>query len=125
MQAQAFDTGAHAAGYTVSEVQLWILRGSATTETSVKIREDDDGEPGDLVATLTNPEMFSGDSLHTFTAPEGTTLNASTTYWISVNEGIFGLVANYRRTNSDGETGETRSRAWGSRGDERLGSDTP
>ena len=59
------------------------------SSTSVKIRKNNaDNEPGDLVATLANPTSLTADSLNTFTAPAGTTLAASTTYWITVNEGI-------------------------------------
>ena len=87
-EAQSFETGANAGGYTVSgiDMQLGFASGYSTT---VKIRENNaDNEPGDLVATLTNPGTLTDNSLNTFTAPAGTRLDASTTYWITVNEGI-------------------------------------
>ena len=57
--------------------------------TIVKIKKNNaDNEPGDLVATLTNPASLTADSLNTFTAPDVITLDANTTYWITVNEGI-------------------------------------
>ena len=106
-QAQSFTTGSNAGGYTVSEVQI-RLSAVATATTSVKFRENNSSnQPGDLVATLTNPASFSTTaSLHTFTAPTDTTLAANTTYWITVNEGIA-TRATYSRTTSDNETGQT------------------
>ena len=103
---QSFATGANADGYTVSEVDIRFGETSGAS-TSVKIREDNDGEPGDLVATLTNPASLTADSLNTFTAPAGTTLAASKTYWISVNEGISSALPLFVFTSSDDETGET------------------
>ena len=105
--AQSFVTGANAGGYTVSEVDVQLFVG-AGRDTSVKIRENNaDNEPGDLVATLTNPGTFTDDSPNTFTAPAGTTLAASTTYWISVNEGITSDRASLGVVSADDETGET------------------
>ena len=49
--------------------------------------------------------MDSG--LHVFTAPANTTLNASTTYWISVNDGTGANRVNYDSTSSDEQAGET------------------
>ena len=85
--AQRVRTGANADGYTISEVdiRLKLLSGRST---SVSIRKNANGEPGDLVATLTNPGNLSPNSLNTFTAPVGTRLNASRSYWITVSEGI-------------------------------------
>ena len=68
-----------------------LLGNVSGRSTSVRIRENDsNNRPGNLVATLTNPGNFTGNSLNTFTAPAGTTLAANTTYWITVNEGITG-----------------------------------
>ena len=39
------------------------------------------------MAELTNPVTLTADSVNTFTAPPGTTLDANTKYWITVNEG--------------------------------------
>ena len=59
------------------------------------------------MATLTNPASLTADSLNTFTAPAGTTLDASTTYWITVNEGISSNRAHFSYIGEDDETGET------------------
>ena len=58
------------------------------------------------MATLTNPGTLVSDSLNTFTAPAGTTLAASTTYWISLNEGIDDNRVSFATSFSDDETGE-------------------
>ena len=105
--AQSFETGANANGYTITEVQIY-LRSAAGSSTSVKIRENgSNDEPGNLVATLTNPATLTTEALNTFTAPANTTLAASTTYWISVNEGVSSSRATYARIPEDGQTGET------------------
>ena len=104
--AQPFETGANPDGYTVSEVDVYLVSGSGRS-TSVKIREDDGSdEPGDLVATLTNPDTLTANSLNTFTASPGIRLDASTTYWISVNEGITSNRATVARVSGWDETGE-------------------
>ena len=62
---------------------------AGSSSTTVKIRKNNaDNEPGDLVATLTNPASLTADSLNTFTAQPGTTLAASKTYWLTMNEEI-------------------------------------
>ena len=106
--AQSFTTGPGTDGYPIKEVRLWLMDGG-TRSASVKIREDDNGVPGDLVVTLTNPESFRFFILHTFTAPDDTTLEPSTTYWLTVNEGITGRnnAITVRSMTSDAETGET------------------
>ena len=120
-QAQSFGTGANAGGYTVSEVNIHLGFTSGSS-TRVRIRKDDGGKPGDLVATLTNPASLTADSLNTFTAPAGTTLAASMTYWITVNEGISSAKPQFRYVGGNDETSET---GW-TIGDSRLsrGSET-
>ena len=55
IQAQSFETGTNAGGYTVSEVDIALTHVSGRS-TIVKIKKNNaDNEPGDLVATLTNP----------------------------------------------------------------------
>ena len=56
------------------------------------------------MATLTNPGTLTDDSLNTFTASVDITLDASTTYWITVGEGISNRAV--WRTASNDETGE-------------------
>ena len=117
-QAQSFETGGHAAGYTVTNVQIHLNGDNSTLGTLIRIRENSSGnEPGNLVATLVNPTtLSSSNSLNTFTAPSGTVLAANTTYWITVSEGIGSSRAFFSRTAGDGQTGES---GW-SIGDDRL-----
>ena len=115
LQAQSFETGANADGYTISEVQIQLGTLPANPTTVVRIREDNSGEPGDLVAELTSPATLTANSLNTFTAPADTTLAPGKTYWITVNEGILNG-ASFAQTEADDETGET---GW-SIGDNRI-----
>ena len=48
----------------------------------VQIYGDASGNPGTLVATMTNPATIVDSAINVFTAPASTTLNASTTYWL-------------------------------------------
>ena len=117
--AQSFETGANPDGYTISNVQIMLHASSNPSAlTSAKIREyNASDEPGDLVATLTNPGTLVSDSLNTFTAPAGTTLDANTTYFIMLNEGISSSNKVIFATSfSDDQTGEP---GW-SIGDSRL-----
>ena len=107
-QAQAFTTGDHATGYIVTAVQIGLgIAGERSI--SAVIREDNGGEPGELVATLTNPISFTNYTLHTFTAPVGTALDPNTTYWLSIHEGVSdsGGGIPLQKTNNPGETGLT------------------
>ena len=106
--AQRFQTGTNAAGYTIAEVDIYLSTFSTKT-TSVNIRQNNSSNrPGDLVATLTNPATFTDNSLNTFTAPSDTTIEGSTPYWITVNDGATNR-ASYGSTTANGETGQT---AW-------------
>ncbi len=101
---QSFTTGTHTGGYVLSEIDIPLGSGSGTNF-SVKVREDDSGDAGELVATLANPPTLTENSVNTFTAPAGTTLKAGTTYWISLGEGVT-LRETYRDKEGDDETGE-------------------
>ena len=101
------NTGANTGGFTISEVEVGLSSASGKS-TSVRIREEANGEPatGDPVAELTNPGTLTSDSLNTFTAPAGTTLAASRTYWITFNEEVTGTRANVTLTASADDTGQ-------------------
>ena len=114
-QAQSFETGANEGGYTISQVEIWSSDASGKS-TSVSIKEDNGGEPGNLVATLVNPGTLAFYLGNTFTAQPVITLDASTTYWLTVNEGISSDRMPVLTQTNDGETGET---GW-SIGDGRL-----
>ncbi len=106
-RATSFTTGSNSGGYTITEIQLWLSsNGLADRDVSVKLLEDDSGEPGTLVAAFTKPTTLTGDALNTFTAPAGTTVSvlADSTYWVVANEGVASR-AFLGRTASSGETG--------------------
>ena len=102
--AQSFVTGSNPAGYTVSEIRIWLLIGS-WYDTSLKLREDAGGTPGDELATFVNPAEPSTNTLSAFAAPPATTLAPDTTYWVSVNEGVD-YKPWYLLAASDAETAE-------------------
>ena len=89
--ATKFTTGANAAGYALSEVDIALGRSGITDLTGrttvVTIRAGGSTNPGALVATLVNPNSFTLDALNTFTAPAGTVLAANTTYFLVFNDG--------------------------------------
>ena len=115
-QAQSFETGTNEGGYTVSQVEI-RLDDVSDKSTSVSMKDDNaDNEPGDLVATLTNPGTLTSYQFNTFTAQTVITLAASTTYWLTLNEGISSDRMPVLNTSADDE-----SSAWGwSIGDDRL-----
>ena len=100
--ATSFTTGANSAGYTLSSVDLYVHRGSATT---VRIRANNaSNRPGDIVATLTAPDSIVPGSNNRFTAPADTVLAANTTYWVEINS--TSAKVNFQQIASDDETGE-------------------
>ena len=109
--ATKFTTGSNTNGYTISSVaiqlSLTVVSGRSTV---VTIRQGSGTNPGTLVATLTNPSRFRARALHTFNAPKNTVLNASTTYFLVVNDGRANNQANnlsFSLTSSDTQTGAT------------------
>ncbi len=90
--AQSFTTGASSGGYLLSSVEIYLGRNAYVGGTPVVvIRADSSGDPGDVVVTLTNPGSYPGrqdrdGGTAIFTAPAGTTLAASTTYWVVIND---------------------------------------
>ncbi len=104
--ATSFTTGTNAAGYTLSAVDI-VLGSFPDRGLVVVIREDSSSKPGDRVVRFTSPGSLE-DGTNTFTAPANTTLAASTTYWLVVNDGkIFGLTSGVDVTDSDAQTGAT------------------
>ena len=115
-QAQSLETGTNEGGYTVSQVRI-LLGDVSGKSTSVNIRENNaDNEPGDLVTTLANPGTLTSHNFNIFTAQPVITLAASTTYWLSVNEGISSDRMPVSNTSSDDEYSGS---GW-SIGDDRL-----
>ena len=116
--AQSFTTGSETDGYPILEIRL-MLRVGFGRSTNVTIRQNDDGAPGDLVATLTNPDSFMHHTLQSFAAPDDTTLDPDTSYWITVNEGIQSIAQGITVLTTYPWVGEMGETGW-SIGDERL-----
>ncbi len=109
-RAQTFTTGSQSGGYTVTSVDIGYEddagdKFSAAIWTVDSGNEPDDGDNNNKVADLTAPTgtWSAGDTL-TFTAPTGTTLDASTTYAV-----VFTVTSNAVRldstTSSDEDSG--------------------
>ena len=102
--AQSFTTGPGSPGHEVTEIRIYFV--ATVPNPVVRLREDDGGEPGNLVATFINPASVTRE-FNTFTAPSGTVLDAETTYWITLNEGPsetfdYGIVSAADETGEDG-----------------------
>ena len=85
-RAQAFTTGAHTDGYTVSSIGVSFAGisdpSTAGDQLIVTLNASGNGNPGDALCTLSDPASFTGSGVHTFTAPATCpTLTASTTYF--------------------------------------------
>ncbi len=107
--AQSFTTGSYASGYLLTSVGIHVWDQAGSTPAIVAtIREDKNGNPGDIVATLTNPDRLRLRRINTFTAPANTRLAASTKYWLAVNESSkFDEKLGFSLTNDKTETGQT------------------
>ena len=106
-RAQSFQTGTNAAGYTLSEIDI-RLRTVSGRSMVVAVRNDNNGVPGSLLATLMNPTTLRALTVNTFMAPNDTMLEAGTTYWISLHEGIESdsQGAGYETTSADNQWGK-------------------
>ena len=104
IRAQSFRTGSEPLGYRISEVHLSVTTATGK-QTSVTIRADDSGSPGDLADTLINPTLTSNSTL-TFTPSSALALDPNKTYWLTANEGIASNRVFYRVTESDVDTSD-------------------
>ena len=82
--AQPFTTGSNAGGYVLEAVQVSLDANNtpASGDALVRIFTDDDGPPGESIATLTAPATITANAVNTFTAPAGTWLAPGTTYHV-------------------------------------------
>ncbi len=108
--AQSFTTGDQ--GATISEIKIGFVSFGGTA--SVKLRENTASGcptgitscPGNLVATFASPSSPTP-GLNTFTAPDGVTLDASTTYWVMIHEGVSGSRWDVRLAANNNQSGAT------------------
>ena len=101
-----FTTGSHAAGYTLSDVEIRFTTTPQPVGTTVKLVTVADSSTGssfefDEVATLANPDTLAG-GINKFTAPEGTTLNPNTNYFVTVEGTRGNLVLTNRDAQGEG-----------------------
>ena len=83
--AQGFTTGSNSAGYILTSVEVGfgLVSGMVSVDNlTVVLRPESSGAPGTDGVTLINPPSLSAHSAATFTAPAGTTLSASTKYYV-------------------------------------------
>jgi len=87
----------------LTEVRVRVSSFSSTAV--VRIRAGNTTDPGNIIATLNNPDSAPDESLVTFTAPAGITLAASTSYFLSLNDGSTGSATFFEVTTGTSETG--------------------
>ena len=82
IQAVAFTTGTGT--YTLSSVGIYLdTQFGGNPDPSINIYGDDGGNPDTtILIRLTNPGTIQYNAVNSFTPPDNTTLNASTTYWV-------------------------------------------
>ena len=79
--AQAFTTGDHAQGYTLSSVTVELVSADSGVRPVVGIYTVSSDIPGTLVHTLTNPATLSSGQ-RTWTAPANAALDPNTSYFV-------------------------------------------
>ena len=93
-RAQAFTTGAVAAGYELTSIGLLFHNVASTTTAGsqlvVTLNSEDNGDPDEALCTLSDPATFTSSGVHTFKAPTSganlcPTLTANTTYFAVLN----------------------------------------
>ncbi|MDE0204247.1 MAG: SwmB domain-containing protein, partial [Rhodospirillaceae bacterium] len=115
--AQAFTTGSHADGYTLTSLvlSLFVQHSSALNQSySVTIHAaNSSGRPGVKLGTLTNPTLSVSTSfqLKTFTAAAGIVLDPDTTYFVVVD--VSGSGSNNLRIRPTSSNNEDSGKAAG------------
>ena len=90
--AQGFVTGSNPAGYTLTSIEFYFSSANpAPNELTVQLWSASGTEPGQPIATLSNPGDLAteGGRFRTFTAPADTRLRADTRYFAYVHPGTF------------------------------------
>ena len=83
--AQQFTTGANPSGYDLDSVDIQFEEFGGVVVTASLYTSDDNDLPGTSVFNFTNPATITANSVSNFAAPDGTTLDASTDYFIVVS----------------------------------------
>ena len=95
--AQPFRTGSVTSGYTLQGIALRLDIDVGTTidrrALAVTLRESDaDGDPGNLLYTLTTPSSVNRNGVNEFTAPAGAFLAADTRYHVVLAYSSHGFI---------------------------------
>ena len=94
--AQKFTTGSNSTGYTLDEVRLYIGSAGNASGPVITINSGSGNNPGTVIYTLDNPGTFTSDTVNSFTATSGTTLDADTSYFVVMENTSTGGGGNQR-----------------------------
>ena len=94
--AQKFTTGSNPTGYTLDEVRLYIGSAGNTSGPVITINSGTGNNPGTVIYTLDNPGTFTNETVNSFTATSGTTLDADTSYFVVMENTSTGGGGNQR-----------------------------
>ena len=90
LQVQGFTTGNSETGYTLSKVVAYLKDVGSNDAPKVSIYTSDaNGNPNDILYTLTNPASFADDARNTFSAPANANLAAGTDYFVAFENDVF------------------------------------
>ena len=125
--AQGFTTGDNLSGYTLGSVEIGINSGVISQDRAKPSARIVEGSPtGQLVATLNKPARLSAGTtaVHRYTAPTGTRLSASTTYYVVVEAGTFTSVFALQTNATEEDSASTQGWLINDRGHWRFASGT-
>ena len=94
--AQKFTTGSNPTGYTLDEVRLYIGSAGNTSGPVITVNSGTGNNPGTVIYTLDNPGTLTSDTVNSFTATSGTTLDADTSYFVVMENTSTGSSGNQR-----------------------------
>ena len=94
--AQKFTTGSNSTGYTLDEVSIPIGAYGTSAAPIITINSGSGNNPGTVIYTLDNPGTFTSDTVNSFTATSGTTLDADTSYFVVMENTSTGGGGNQR-----------------------------
>ena len=102
--AQGFTTGDHAAGYTLSAVDVVVLSSNMPTPRVSIYSATVSGNPGSSLHVLTAPATIAAGTM-TFAAPANATLDANTDYFVVMEDTGTGSWSPQRSDSADEDAG--------------------
>ena len=94
--AQKFTTGSNPTGYKLNDVSIPIGAYGTSAAPIITINSGSGNNPGTVIYTLDNPGTFTSDTVNSFTATSGTTLDADTSYFVVMENTSTGGGGNQR-----------------------------